>query len=257
MNTLREQQIAFARAVFDDLDQGIGIKLRTHGFSDAQRLQIYRNNIHISLREALSAVYPVLEKLVGTEFFRHLASHYIVAHPSDSGNIHTFGGELPAFVKDFPGLEGLPYLSDVAHMEWLYHEVFHAPPGQSSDLNALLEVTEDQLQKLRFDISPACRWLHSGYPVLNIWQANQDDSESDEIINLDQGETWLLVLRNSSHIEFHTISRGIYALVNSLHLNNTFTEACAHLMNIDPECDISAAVQYMISKKIISGFSME
>ena len=80
----------------------------------AQRVQVYRNNYQTSLRDALAAVFPVLQSLVGEGFFAYLAFQYMSAHPSRSGNLHDFGIALPDFLTRFEAAASVPYVADVA-----------------------------------------------------------------------------------------------------------------------------------------------
>lgn len=74
----------------------------------------YRNNVYGNLRHTLRSVYPVVERLVGNDFFGFAASAYIDGQASCSGDLNQYGGEFPAFLLAFPPAQGLPYLADVA-----------------------------------------------------------------------------------------------------------------------------------------------
>ena len=115
MRALRETQEEFAAALL-----GGG----AHRFD--RRLQVYRNNVFVSLLQALADVYPVLVRLVGRDYFDQAARRFVREHPSRSGNLHDFGSELPGFLGRLPEAASLPYLPDVAALEWAWHEAFHA-----------------------------------------------------------------------------------------------------------------------------------
>src|SRR5450432_3798169 len=51
------------------------------------RLAIYRGNIAANAARALAAIYPIVFKLVGNEFFAALARAYSRQHPSVSGDL--------------------------------------------------------------------------------------------------------------------------------------------------------------------------
>lgn len=273
MNELLEQQRAFAKRVFDQ--QGLdGQGLETQGgdgknelenvlalkqgvnnrFADAQRFQIYRNNIFIGLREALAGVYPVINKLVGDEFFQQVAREYIHRYPAGDGNVHEFGAGFPEFLVNFPGAEGLPYLPDVARLEWAYHQTFHAPQAGVLNIQALASLDESASEHLRFQVSYCCRLLSSDYPVLNIWQANQEGHE-DEIVDLDEGGTQLVVMRSGFDVVFRSLNKAVFALLDALSKNRLFTDACAEAVAIDPDCDIGAMLNDLIAQRLLTGFS--
>ena len=108
MPTLRELELAFVRGMFDATDVAAENFVCANGMTPAARLAIYRNNIVHNYREALRDVYPVVERLVGEDFFRFAADHYIPCHPSCQGNLHGFGGEFAAFSSNFPRRPACP-----------------------------------------------------------------------------------------------------------------------------------------------------
>ena len=63
MARLRELQAGFAKAMLDGVDTTFGHCIRVSGLDGERRLQVYRNNVFLSLTEALKAVYPVTQRL--------------------------------------------------------------------------------------------------------------------------------------------------------------------------------------------------
>lgn len=260
MNTLHEQQRNFASFILADDDDRSSLSALalkhtpTNRFADTQRMQVYRNNFVISLREALAGVYPVIQKLVGEAFFQQVAREYVQRYPSRTGNLHDFGDAFASFLETFPGLEELPYLPDVARLEWAHHQVFHTVEDKVLKLEALAALNEDQMAGLRFRLSTRCVHLASNYPVLRIWQANQD-RQDDRAVSLDEGGVRCVVLRHGSQVEFHSLGAGVFALIGALAQNKLFSQACEDALAADPDCDIAAALQFLVAQKIVSEFS--
>ena len=261
-NQLRDQQRAFVARVFNDkkttaesLSLPLSLKsVQEPGFSDAQRLQLYHNNIVIGLRGALAGVYPVINKLVGDDYFNHVAREYSFLHPSHSGNLHAFGGFLPEFLTDFSGVENLVYLPDVARLEWAYHQVFHAQEDAVLNIQKLSSLDEESNNRLRFQVSNSCWIFSSNYPVLKIWQMNHDGNESDEI-DLDEGGVQCVVRRLGSDVIFEPLNKAIFTLLNSLSEDQLFIDACAEVVAVDPECDVGAILKELIERRLLTGFS--
>lgn len=255
---LREQQRAFVAHVFDaengPLEDCTLKKTGDDQFSDTQRFQIYHNNIFIGLREALSGIYPVINKLVGDEFFHHLAREYIIQHPASNGNVHAFGGAFPEFLAGFPGTENLAYLPDVARLEWAHHRVFHAPESAVLNVQELSLLDEGCTEKLRFQLSSSCCVLSSDYPVLKIWQKNQEGCE-DQWVDLDEGGVQLVVRRSGSDIVFESLNEAVFTLLHSLSQGHFFVDACAEALAVDPQCDIAATLKELIERRLLAGFS--
>lgn len=223
MPSLREAQLAFAGRVF-----GVG-------HSVSPREQIYRNNVFISLTGALADVYPVVQRLVGEQFFAQLARRYIRAHPSRSGNLHDFGNAFPRFMLGMEELKDLPYLPDVAALEWACHEVFHGADAAPLDFSRLTNP-----ENAKAPLHPAARLVASRYPVLAIWEANQ--AEEPGLVDLDAGADWLVVLRREVQVEILRSTPGEFALLAALRDGMALGEACEAALAAEPALDLPAAM---------------
>jgi len=233
MLSLRERQQAFAASL-------LGSEAVSGG------LQVYRNNVFTSLTEALAAVYPVVKRLVGEPFFSQLARRYIRRHPSRSGNLHEFGAELPAFVATLSETSALPYLPDVAALEWSYDQVFHAAHAEPLDVRRLAE--RGPVEALRFRLHPAARLLASRYPVGTIWQAHQQEDVAT--VDAGAGGEWLLVQRRGLERRIERLSPGEFALLSALAQATTLGEACAAAAAAEADVDLAAAMARFVTQSI-------
>lgn len=139
--------------------------LRTWNGSDpAPRFAVYRNNVIVALIDALADTYPAVQQLVGEEFFRAMAREFALDHPPTSPVMAHYGEGFAEFVADFPPAAALPYLADMARLEYLYVQVYHAA-----------------------DDAPAMRVLHSRYAVASLWAAHQADDIDAALARVDPG----------------------------------------------------------------------
>ena len=229
---------------------------RTTGLSAARRLQIYRNNVFESLTAALGAVYPVVAKLVGEEFFRQLARGYTLAHPSRSGNLHEFGHALPTFIERQPVAGQLPYLADVAALEWACHEVWHEADDEPLDTKALAAVPVASQARLRLHLAAATRLIASPYPVLRIWQANQSGDAAEALITLDEGGVRLAVARRAFEIEFRLLGAAEDRWLRALASGATLNAATLSALDLDPDFDLAAVLARHLALGSLCAFSL-
>jgi hypothetical protein len=219
MPSLLELQQAFAASLADAPDATeapvLPFIIADHVGAD-ERLAVYRNNARHNAREALRAVYPVVEQLVGERFFDHAADRYAAAHPSASGDIHAFGGHFAAFFAAFEPAAGLPYLPDVARLEWAMHEVFHAAAAPPFPLERLAGVAENEHAMLHFVLNPACRLVASAWPVHRLWALHQPGAVWDEAFDIHAGGVDLLVRRNGFEVELEALPPAEFALLGRL-----------------------------------------
>jgi hypothetical protein len=137
--------------------------LRTWNGSDpAQRFAVYRNNVAVALIDALADTYPVVQELVGEAFFRAMAREFALARPPVSPVMAHYGEGFAEFVEGFAPAATLPYLADLARLEYLYVQVYHAA-----------------------DAAPAVRVLHSRYAVASLWAAHQAEDIDAALAQVD------------------------------------------------------------------------
>lgn len=137
-----------------------------------RRYDVYRNNVAVSLREALETGFPVIAKLLGPENFAYTAGVYLRAEPPASPLMMTYGAGFPDFLAGFAPLAGLPYLADVARLELMLRQSYHAADHKPADPSVLQGLAPDALMACRLTLAPSLRLLRSKYPVWSIWQRN-------------------------------------------------------------------------------------
>lgn len=136
------------------------------------RLDIYRNNVIHSLSCAISDLYPVVKRLIGDEFFNQLAVEFVRAHPPQHSALVFYGQQFIEFVKQHSACQSLPYLSDVAKLEYLNHQAFNAVDVDPLAPSLLASVAAEKLANIVFDCDPAVQLMTSNWPVEHIWREN-------------------------------------------------------------------------------------
>jgi hypothetical protein len=136
----------------------------------ARRFSVYRNNVQHGLCSALSRRFPVIERLVGAEFFVAMARVFAAAHPPENPVLITWGAAFPAFLARFPPVASLPYLPDVARLELARGRAYHAADAPTADPAALMAGDPSDL---RLFLAPSVSAYSSRHPAVSIWAANQ------------------------------------------------------------------------------------
>jgi len=138
----------------------------------AQRFAVYRNNVTVSLIDALALRFPVIERLVGTDFFRAMAREFAQTHRPRSPVIIDWGESFPDFLAAFPPLVAYPYMADVARIEVARGQAYHAADADSVPFADLAAGAGDPAT-LYLTLHPAVQVLRLGHPAVSIWAANQ------------------------------------------------------------------------------------
>lgn len=234
--------------------------VRAGKLSAARRLEVYRHNVLSNLRGALRDIFPVTHGIVGEAFFLHAADQFIRATPSPSGDLNQFGREWPAFLAHYPHAAELPYLADVARLEWAWHECFHAADVEPLDPRRLATVDPGEHAALVFRLHPAVRLLDSAYPILRIWQVNQPDFAGDMQIDWPRGGDTLLVRREPAggvEVVIQSLSAGGHRFLCELQQQRALESAAAAALDADSEFDLHAFLRDIVQSGVITDFSRD
>ncbi len=254
---LHELQRQFASAVLrENISSAIASDVVGRGLEPARRLQVYRNNIRFTLREALQDIYPATYALVGGDFFKHLAKRYLETHPPESGNILDVGACLPEFISSFPQLSSLPYLADVSKVDWFTHEAFHSDSADPCDISQLGSFAPEQHADLRLQLHPSVRLLQSRYPVFDIWRfAKQPDSEHPAP-DPESAPQCVMVLRQHDETNVFRMEKTLYEFARLLVNGTVLGDAVTQLLENDPHYDLQLGLHRLFSLRTIAGISI-
>jgi hypothetical protein len=124
-----------------------------------------------ALITALAERFPAVRRLTGTAFFDATASAYLRAHPPRSPVIADLGGDFPAFLAHFPPAASLPYLPDVARLEWLRGRAYHAADADGLPPDDVARQAEGANGDPVFILHPSLHLFRSDWPAVSIWAA--------------------------------------------------------------------------------------
>jgi hypothetical protein len=256
MPALRELQLRFAAALFDAADESVHEHVLEDGMTAQARLGIYRNNLREGFIKALAIGFPVIERLVGADYFRQLALEFLHAHPSRSGNLHHIGGPFAPFLKQqFDGTQ-YAYFADVAALEWAHQEAQIAADAEALSPAAFRDIGPAGYERLTFEFHPACGFVKSAYPIVHIWQANQSETRSEDIIDLDAGGDHVLILRTPECVEFHRLPHARFALFDALSQGENLGTAVERAQQLEAAFDFGAALRHLIELRILTGLRL-
>ncbi len=248
MNT----QTAFAQALLDPALPAPNGLSTWNGSDPTTRFAVYRNNVMVSLIDALADTYPVVQALVGEEFFRAMARVFAQAKPPRSAVMAYYGREFAAFVDAFSPAASVPYLGDVARLEMARVLAYHAADVAPIQTGALQQALADpeQLLSLRLVLHPSVHTVTSAFSVLSIWAAHQADS-SVPSVDPDVAQA-VLVFRNDLDVDMLDIAPEIEAFVSALQTGQTLLDAADKASQIEPEFDLANALALLLRLQLIT-----
>jgi hypothetical protein len=216
-----------------------------------ERLSVYRGNVVGACTKALAGAYPIVAKIVGKSFFEGLAREYLRRFPSASGDLNEFGAQLGQFVARFEHTRDLPYLPDVARMEWLAHRAYYARDAAAPDPVRLASALERDDGALHLGLAPACTLLASPWPLARIWQVHQEDYQGEFSVDLEAGPERILICRPRFRVLVGVISAGAYRFLERCGAGASVAAALDAALVAEPAFDLGAALAAWIGANVI------
>jgi len=206
---------------------------------------VYRNNVAGSLTRALGETFPIVKRLVGDDFFAAMAGVYVRDNMPVSPLLFEYGATFADFIDGFEPAGELPYLSDVARLERLWLDAYHAADAVPLKIDALAAIAEDELDDLTLTLHPAAFLFRSVYPVLSIWQAHQR-TDTPDLSALSWQPEQMLIVRPVLDVAIVRLDAAAYAFVAGLAAGRSLGNVCCSLVDIadvDPPAHLAQLFQ--------------
>jgi len=236
--TLLEMQQAMLRNLLYGDKGAVSAMLAEHIHQD--RLDIYRNTFLLSLTKALQLCFPVVQRLVGEDFFEGAAQIFITEHPPRAAWLDQYGGEFPDFLRLFAPATSVTYLGDVAELEWAVNCVLHAPDAAPLDVATLSAIDPEDQNRICFVASPSIRLLYLGHPVDDVWRAVlAGDDDALRNVDIDAGLVHMVVERRATGVEVLRSNELAWRFLSELCSGQTFETAIDRIENFDSAAELA------------------
>lgn len=205
-----------------------------------KRYNVYRNNITVSLIEALAATFPATRRITGADFFRALARSHIRASPPTSPLLFEYGRDFAEFIERYEYARPMPWLAEVARIERAWLDAYHAadvPPLSPQDLAA---VPPERLGEIVLVRHPATHITRSPYPAVSIFAANRSNGPVGPIEAT--GPEAALVTRPVLDVTVRILPPGGFTFLGHLIKGETFGAAVAAATAASAGFDLSTNI---------------
>lgn len=225
-----------------------------NGKAAVKRYNVYRNNVTVSLIDALAGIFPAIQRLTGVEFFRAMARFHLRDTPPSSPLLFEYGRDFPAFIEQYEYARSLPWLADVARIERAWLDAYHSPDVEPLAADALASVPPERLADLVFTPHPATRIVRSDYPALTIFAVNRGDDPVGSIEVVDPEDA--LITRPEMEVVVRHLPAGGAEFLISLLSGEPLGIAAAKAIEACPSFDIAASVAGMIEAGVFSAITL-
>jgi len=213
------------------------------GAPAGKRFSVYRNNVAVSLSEALEVTFPVIRTLVGDEFFKAMAGVFLRQHAPNSPLLMYYGAEMPAFLDGFQPVEHLGYLPDVARIELALCHSYHAADTAPIEPLALQAIAPDALLKSQLHLASTVHLIRSNWPAASLFHAN---SNPDAPIPQMQAED-VLITRPEFDPQVTALPAGGGAFVEALQSGETLGNALKIATNSSGDFDFTTVLGLLLT----------
>jgi len=211
----------------------------------AQRFNVYRNNVAYGLSRALARQFPAVERLVGTDCFAGVAQIFIEHHPPRSPILTDWGVEFPEFLASLETLSTLPYLRDVARIEWARSRAYHACDAKPSSSERLKNLAQHHSICLHASVQV----LNLATPAGSIWASQQPGGSAPPAPENWLPETVLIARRGVAHMITEQIAPEIACFLQQILARQTLSTACT---TAGPDFDLTEALVLLIRNDLIT-----
>ena len=227
------------------------------------RFAIYRNNVILSLSEAIADTFPVVKRLIGDACFSAAAVAFVRKYPPTKPSLLFYGEGFINFIKEYPACIKLGYLSDIAQLEWNYIRAFHAKDIPLLDNESLQQIAPESLGDTAFEIHPSVQLMQSDWPIDTIWEENlKQDVATIDLESFSKCK--LLVYRQELQVQVVNLAPECFHFLLALTNGNTIIDAWSYTLEQQRiekrpdlnESELSGMLGYLLSLSLFTSVKL-
>jgi Putative DNA-binding domain len=235
---------AFAPALLDPTRDAPSLVAGRNGTPAGRRYDVYRNNVTVSLIDALAAIYPAVQRITGTDFFRAMARFHVRSTPPASPLLFEYGRDFPDFIEAYEHAQDMPWLGDVARIERAWLDAYHAGDAAALSPATLAGIAPERTAGLVFTPHPATQIVRSHFSALTIFAANRGNVPAARIdASLPEDA---LITRPAYDVVVRHLPPGGAVFADCLLTGAPLGAAAAAALDASPAFDIAANIAGLI-----------
>ncbi|OAH45384.1 hypothetical protein AX777_17395 [Sphingobium yanoikuyae] len=219
---------------------------------------IHARNVRNSIVAALEQSFPITGHLVGPSFFERVAREFATVQPPRLGWISAYGADFADFLDNHEGAASVPYLADIARIEWARVRATFADEEAGLDLAALASIPPSALIERRVALHRSATLIRSDHPIYLIWIWHQNPSGEDRIAEADfkRGGDDILVARTvDGQAAVIRLPPADAAFVAALASGQPLGTAWASALDADEHFDLAAALAELVREGALAGLA--
>ncbi len=213
------------------------------GVAGEERMSVYANGYPARIQESLKEVYEAVHQVLGDDQFSEICHVYAHQYPSHDYNLNFVGRYFPEFLQGSPFSKAFPFLVDLAKLEWLIWESFHAFDEQPFQPHQLAEVPAEDWEHARVIFQPSVKLISSAWPILDIWRTRRQRSEEVKVDLMNRSQQ-ILVGRNKDQVRCELLDQTQAVLLSGLLSGENLGNVCEKLSEMADEKELPIAAWF-------------
>jgi Putative DNA-binding domain len=209
-----------------------------------KRYNVYRNNVTVSLINALAAAFPATLRISGVDFFRAMARFYVRATPPTSPLLFDYGQDFPDFIERYEYAQSVPCLADVARIERAWLDAYHAADVQPLMPHDLAAIPSERLPNTVLRPHPATRVIRSRFSAVTIFTASRSDSPASRVEVVEPQDA--LLTRPALEVEVRRLPAGGAIFLSRLMTGEPLGAAASAAFSESPSFDLPANIRGLL-----------
>jgi len=181
MPSLAETQASLRRAIVAPETAKVALSMLVAPRGAKRRLAIYQRHYHEGLSRHLLGRFPTVEWLLGSDRMRALVDAFIRVSPPKAPCMAEYGVDFTNFIAWDHATHNLPYLEDVAWLDWHLGDAAVAVDQRPIEIGVLQAVPPDRLPDVTMTLQSGARYLGSGWPVDELVRVKLSENAPDQL----------------------------------------------------------------------------
>ena len=210
------------------------------GVTGEERISVYANGYFARIAESLKEVYEAIHRVAGPEKFSELCEFYARRYPSRSYNLNYAGRSFPEFLRNASLTPSFVFLPDLARLEWLIWEAFHAFDETPLDASQIKGISLEDWENRRIVFQPSVGLFASRWTLLEVWLNRNQPTVNLSPEKLNRPER-ILVGRKGDQVRCEPLDENQYKLLEGLRAGKNLGEVCDELAETAEEENLPIA----------------
>ena len=217
---------------------------------------VYRNGFMRSCVNALCSNYPVIDRLVGHEYFGFLAQQYIHNNPPKTGSLVGYGEQFPEFISEMIEHHQLSYLASFALLDRAWLQVYLARddlPINPEWLQCKLAQGID-IETLNIRCIWSSRLVILDYQALSLWSELKDEGNLQQDMDLiHEKESSAFIWRTTDdRIQVRSLNLAETTFFEAMAQHSTLNQSMQMAQAVDAQFDIAEFFSMLLNASILA-----